>query len=251
MKTPAELYEEYVFRLNKILSEDLLPEIEKTEYDIKVIHDPLWGSRLFYPWEIALIDTPLCQRLRRIYQLGTAYLTYPSAVHTRFSHSLGVTILAGRLITRLREKAEILGQNITITKRDIYTVRLAGILHDIGHTFFSHASEQVLGPILDPIKKHLNEITIDDIYIVFPKTPTMNEAASGPVINILGTLEAMDKYFDLEGWRVTYDLKKLRGYFFATDKVKLVVAKAIEKYIDKKYDLRFDESAKLEAKIIS
>jgi len=87
--------------LRKILETELIPKRSFSDPGMKVIHDPLWGSRLFYPWEIALLDTPLLQRLRRIYQLGTAYLTYPSGVHNRFSHSLGVTVLAGRLINRL------------------------------------------------------------------------------------------------------------------------------------------------------
>jgi uncharacterized protein len=148
---------EYQEHLTSILQLYLLP---KPTYDpiksgAKVIHDPLWGSCLFYPWEIALLDTPLCQRLRRIHQLGTGFLTYPSAVHNRFSHSLGVTILAGRLISRLKEKNEvdidINNKGIEISQRDIYTVRTAGLLHDIGHCFFSHASEKILEPILAPI----------------------------------------------------------------------------------------------------
>ena len=153
MNSSADLIS-YRDRLNGILTE-LLPDPISHNSHPKVIHDPLWGSRLFYPWEIALLDTPLCQRLRRIYQLGTAFLTYPSAVHTRFSHSLGVAILAGRLIARLREKAEVSRKGVEITNKDLYTVRIAGLLHDIGHCFFSHASEKVLGPITTPIRKEL------------------------------------------------------------------------------------------------
>lgn len=149
-------FERYNDHLKQILATELLPERGFYDPGMKVIHDPLWGSRLFYPWEIVLIDTPLCQRLRRIYQLGTAFLTYPSAVHTRFSHSLGVAVLAGRLITRLREKAEIQKQDVEITRKDIYTVRAAGILHDVGHFFFSHASEKVLDPIIAQFRKSLN-----------------------------------------------------------------------------------------------
>ena len=143
----------------KIILEELLPLSSEPPIDkvrgLKVIHDNLWGSRLFYPWEIALIDTPLLQRLRRIYQLGTAFLTYPSAVHSRFSHSLGVAILSGRLIARLKEKVEVTKQDINITKKDIYTVRAAGLLHDIGHCFLSHTSEMVLKKIvINEQKKH-------------------------------------------------------------------------------------------------
>jgi uncharacterized protein len=154
--SPSAALESSYSRLEEILSKNLLPGRRFSNPGMKVIHDPLWGSRLFYPWEIALLDTPLCQRLRRVYQLGTAYLTYPSAVHTRFSHTLGVTVLAGRLVTRIKEKAEIAGLKIPIMPRDIYTVRTAGLLHDIGHCFFSHASEKVLDSILKPLMKECN-----------------------------------------------------------------------------------------------
>lgn len=110
----------------------------------KVIHDPLWGSNLFYPWEIAIIDSPLFQRLRRIHQTGTAYFTYPSSSHSRFCHSLGVTILADKLLHTLKEKVKVKGNNKLISDKDIYEVRLAGLVHDFGHCFFSHTSEQVL-----------------------------------------------------------------------------------------------------------
>ena len=142
--------------IEQILPE-LLPEVKPTAQKAKVIHDSLWGSRLYYPWEVALMDTPLLQRLRQISQLGTAYLTYPSAVHNRFSHSLGVAILAGRLLARLREKAEIEKAELEINKRDLYTVRLAGLLHDVGHCFYSHCSEAVLVDFRDQCYKEISK----------------------------------------------------------------------------------------------
>jgi HD superfamily phosphohydrolase len=114
----------------------------------KVIHDPLWGSNVFFPWELAIIDTPLFQRLRFIHQTGTAFLTYPSSAHNRFSHSLGVCILANRLILKLKDHCS-LNLNYEISKKDIYTVRLAGLLHDVGHCFFSHTSEQIIKHLKD------------------------------------------------------------------------------------------------------
>jgi HD superfamily phosphohydrolase len=116
----------------------------------KIIHDPLWGSNLFYPWEVALIDTPLFQRLRRIHQTGTAFFTYPSSCHNRFTHSIGVAILADRLIKKLRDDSILAKDSkIEITNKDIYEVRLAGLLHDMGHCFFSHTSEQVFKNLID------------------------------------------------------------------------------------------------------
>ncbi len=511
MNQPVD-FEGYEDHLRKILTSDLLPldEINHRDPGTKVIHDAIWGSRLFYPWEIALLDTPLCQRLRRISQLGTAFLTYPSAVHTRFSHSLGVCVLAGRLITRLKEKAEIQKGKIEISQKDIYSVRIAGLLHDVGHCFFSHASERALEPIIastrkkldigkpkphefisyliltneyflnywenyivpifpnkkdcpnpndiakmvigippsdekrylqdiiygpydvdkleylyrdartaglaisydieryfykitltddqkgtrrlamdiggvraieqiifskmmlysfvyhhhkvlasdililelimellenpvsgqiriehpldllrytdydllssvikgpterfskirkkiilrelpkrcyvinkefvkgletdilvkkkwdnlkeklrglpkdvkeirqdivDIIKKEINseEISLDDIYVDLPKVPPIEEQTYAPVIDSNGDLKAMSNYFDLEGWQTTYDLKKLKGYFFASEKFRHIASKVIERYLKEKYDLTFNENAKIEAKML-
>ena len=142
-------------KIHSKLSSDILPTLLPrppacpSSSKQKVIHDHLWGSSSFYPWEIALLDTPLLQRLRQIHQLGTASFTYPSAVHNRFSHTLGVTVLAGQLITNLRDKvsdgtircpAQGSPANI-VTQKDVYTIRLAALLHDIGHCFFSHCTE--------------------------------------------------------------------------------------------------------------
>ena len=80
-----------------------------------------------------LVDTPPVQRLRRIKQLGTVALVYPSANHTRFEHSLGVFHLADRALGHL-----------DIGGRRAERVRAAAILHDIGHSPFSHNVEGVI-----------------------------------------------------------------------------------------------------------
>ncbi|MFB6072745.1 MAG: HD domain-containing protein [Halobacterium sp.] len=81
----------------------------------------------------ALLDTPPVQRLRRIKQLGTVHLVYPSANHTRFEHSLGVYHLADRALDHL----DIAGQRAE-------RVRAAAILHDVGHCPYSHNVEGVV-----------------------------------------------------------------------------------------------------------
>ena len=70
--------------------EDKLKCYEPSRTGSKVIHDPVWGSIEYFDWEMQIIDTPLFQRLRDISQVGLAMLTYPSARHSRFEHSLGV-----------------------------------------------------------------------------------------------------------------------------------------------------------------
>lgn len=132
--------------LNERVLPVLLPFKPHQKYYEKVIHDNLMESCYFYGWEVALLDTPLLQRLRHIHQLGTAFLTYPSAVHTRFSHTLGVTTLAGALYKNLRGKKYLARLSEEQSRNEEAMVRLAGLLHDIGHTFFSHCSEKVLEP---------------------------------------------------------------------------------------------------------
>jgi HD superfamily phosphohydrolase len=81
----------------------------------------------------ALLDTPAMQRLRRVRQLGTVSLVYPSANHTRFEHSLGVYHLAAATLDHLG-----------VGGRTAERVRAAALLHDAGHTPFSHNIERLL-----------------------------------------------------------------------------------------------------------
>jgi len=85
-----------------------------------------------------LIDTPEFQRLRRVRQLGLAYFAYQTAEHSRFTHSLGAFHLATRIIGRLSRKYQIAGD-------DALAVRVAALLHDVGHGPFSHVIESTLG----------------------------------------------------------------------------------------------------------
>lgn len=117
----------------------LLASWNPRNYSSKIIHDAVWGTNKFYSWEVALIDSPVLQRLRRIHQTGLAFLVYPTATHTRFEHSLGVTLLVNRLV-------EHLNKNVIRSKvsfEDTSCLRLAALLHDVGHSFFSHVSEQI------------------------------------------------------------------------------------------------------------
>lgn len=106
----------------------------------KDIFDFVWGTVNFSSAEICVLDSPLLQRLRRIRQLGLASTVYCNADSSRFSHTIGVTEVAGRMARRVTQK---LGdgalQNDCFDAEEI--VRLAAIFHDAGHMFFSHVSE--------------------------------------------------------------------------------------------------------------
>lgn len=135
----------------EIFADAFLPADEDIEpvREGKAIHDPIWGTSVFSPVEISVLDTPLMQRLRGVHQTSLAYLIYPAANHTRFEHSLGVTVVADRLCDALvadlgigsRYEGAVKVEQGSI---DRLTVRLAALLHDCGHAFLSHVGERQL-----------------------------------------------------------------------------------------------------------
>jgi len=101
------------------------------------IRDPVHGYIKITEAERDVIDTPFVQRLRRIHQLAGAYLVYPGAVHTRFDHVIGAMHVAGQI-------ADALSLWVELTPDQIQEIRLAALLHDVGHGPFSHTFEEVL-----------------------------------------------------------------------------------------------------------
>jgi uncharacterized protein len=104
----------------------------------EVIRDPLWDNVRVDRAALLALDTPTVQRLRYIRQVGHSFLVYPGATHTRFEHALGAYHLTRRAIASLEEQGE-LGP---ATRDDCLAVRMAALLHDIGHYPFSHALEE-------------------------------------------------------------------------------------------------------------
>lgn len=108
---------------------------------------------------MALIDCPEMQRLRRIRQMGLAYMTYQGAEHSRFSHSLGAMWVATRILDQLEKEQHV-------APRLRFATRCAALLHDVGHGPLSHVFESFMKVsheswtqriILDPTS-HVNRI---------------------------------------------------------------------------------------------
>lgn len=141
----------------------------------KAIHDPIWGTGRLRPWEVAALDSPLLQRLRDIRQTGFASLLYPCANHSRFEHTLGVVSIIDRIVEGINRKGEG-DSGIMIETGERTSLRLAGLLHDVGHGPFSHVSERVYGRMPE-MRSVLDWIQSD-----YGVTPKEHEALSFLVV---------------------------------------------------------------------
>jgi len=142
------------------------------------LRDPIHGFLHADALEAALIASRPVQRLRWIHQLGFTFLVYPGAEHSRFSHVLGATHLAGRVFDSLVVKRpELLPRGELALARRL--VRAAALVHDIGHAPFSHSAEdrfeggidheEMTGRLLaaaeirDVFARHGDGLTIDEV----------------------------------------------------------------------------------------
>ncbi|RDX67337.1 Deoxynucleoside triphosphate triphosphohydrolase SAMHD1-like protein [Mucuna pruriens] len=106
----------------------------------KHVHDNVHGNIYLDPLSLKFMDT---EQLRELKQLGFTHMVYPGAVHSRFEHSVGVYWLAGQCVEKLKTYQ---GLELGIDRFDIQTVKLAGLLHDVGHGPFSHLFEREFLP---------------------------------------------------------------------------------------------------------
>lgn len=102
----------------------------------KLIVDSIHGDIHLTPIEQRVVDTASFQRLRHLRQLGMAQATYPNATHTRFAHSLGVLGI-------MEHVTQVARGDLSLSDDEVEDVRLAGLLHDVGHYPYSHLMEKV------------------------------------------------------------------------------------------------------------
>jgi len=144
------LFEENTERIAILLIDKSLPHLKKDRCVglgggiLKTVHirDPIHGMIELNEGEVEIINHVAFQRLRRIRQLALSSLVYPGATHTRFEHSLGVMHLASRIMDSLYKRPIIHKQ---FDKKDFdrlrQLVRLAALLHDVGHAPFSYLEQ--------------------------------------------------------------------------------------------------------------
>jgi len=195
---------------------------------VKRIFDPIHHFIELDAAEIALLDTRPMQRLRRLRQLGLAYLAFPAAEHSRFSHALGALAMGERVFATLwsHPGAPFADERDYRAQRRL--LRVALLLHDVGHGPFSHACEAVLGVrheartrailALDEMRAALAALEVeprDVLSLVTGNPPPLNavlkELVSGPNLDAdrMDYLQR-DAYFTgVAGGR--YDVDQLAG----------------------------------------
>jgi HD superfamily phosphohydrolase len=104
----------------------------------KTIRDPVHGDIYLTRLEVKIIDTPIFQRLRGIRQLGTTYLVYPGARHSRFEHSIGCLYMTQKIIDCVNNNPY---PDIIISDYDKLLLRLTALIHDLSHIPFGHTLE--------------------------------------------------------------------------------------------------------------
>lgn len=130
---------------------------DKYNYNYKHINDPIYGSIGLSKLEIDLINTKEFQRLRNLKQLSVANYVFPCGDHSRFSHSLGVLFVMGKMCMHLETIAPSDFGNDHTTR-----MRVAALLHDIGHYPLSHLGERVYGHFIETSNLEAQESFLSD-----------------------------------------------------------------------------------------
>ncbi|MEL7059609.1 MAG: HD domain-containing protein [Acidobacteriota bacterium] len=130
------------------------------------IRDPIHGFIRTDALETALIGSRPMQRLRFIHQLGLTFLVFPGAEHSRFSHALGVMHLAGRIYDAVAARS---GGRLAVGDEAPARrlVRVAALLHDIGHAPFSHSAEHLFADGLDHEDMTCRLLESDEMRAIF------------------------------------------------------------------------------------
>lgn len=175
-------------------------DAEPDEEPYKTIRIAVSGDVTLRRLETAIIDTREFQRLRALKQLGTSYLVYPSAVHTRFEHSLGTLFEASRMIEYVKNNPKSEGIQKRVEPREEILIRLAALLHDVSHVPFGHTLEDeacVVSPRHDE-DQNRRQLLIEDSDIGKKIVAAIGKDDFDLLLKVIGTkheeVETLDRY---------------------------------------------------------
>lgn len=161
----------------------------------KRLRDVIYGFINLDQQECEIIDRPEFQRLRRIKQLALTHMVYPGTMHTRFEHSIGVMQMASDMYDRILENSDddiLKACNLLAHEQKEHyrkTVRLAALLHDIGHPPFSHAGENLLPQIKGASKTKHEAYSVAIIRERFKDIIERNEYGSIKIEEVIALID--------------------------------------------------------------
>lgn len=158
----------------------------------KEINDPVWGTISVGAGEAYILDSPLHQRLRRVRQLGVVHLVYPSALHTRFEHSLGVLDRVTQLASSISSASD--GREV-LKDREVRLLRFTALFHDVGHGLMSHVSENALAG-----RAALNELEGSFNALHGTEQKKLSEIAAYYLVKSPAVQELLERAFLAEGY---------------------------------------------------
>ena len=141
----------FITGVHKLTERRLAPLTARDEKSLRQFHsksilDPVIGYVHLRRWEVVFLESELLQRLRRVRQLGLAYLVYPTLGYSRFEHTIGVLGRVEQILQRLKQvhspedpephDTEVL----SLIEKHTFSIRLAALFHDAGHCVYSHVS---------------------------------------------------------------------------------------------------------------
>jgi len=110
----------------------------------KEFRDPIHGFIEANSFELEIISSPIFQRLRNVKQLSLGHYVYHGSEHSRFGHTLGAMHLAGLAFDSLKQNSIKMNEKFDADKKDRQALRIAALLHDVGHAPFSHSLEGLM-----------------------------------------------------------------------------------------------------------
>ncbi|VDI45704.1 Hypothetical predicted protein, partial [Mytilus galloprovincialis] len=199
-------------------------DLDLEEHKKKIFNDPVHGHIEVHPLCIKIIDTPQFQRLRDLKQSGTCYFVYPGATNNRFEHCIGVCNLAGKLVRMLQKRQP----ELKITNKDILSVEIAGLCHDLGHGPFSHLFDNKFIASVRPTRKWKHEVASVMMFeyliekhhlmgefnkygLIDQDIEFIKEQIAGPIVNEERTADSTKKEEHIAGLKTEKSVWPYRG----------------------------------------